>query len=126
MQILYMAENGKILGTTDIIDVLRDTAKNFICPPVLSVRSLIINKEEVFSFFQFLVYFSHSYLYDCYCFVCRRKKVLKHFSVTVFDLLHFSSSYVVIIELVKEINFLIYSKTMQPFKMRYTELCSIN
>ncbi|KAK7579647.1 hypothetical protein V9T40_000276 [Parthenolecanium corni] len=46
MQILYMPENGKVLGSTNIIDVLRDTARTFICPPVLSVRSLIANKEE--------------------------------------------------------------------------------
>lgn len=50
MQILYMPENGKVLGSTNIIDVLRDTARTFICPPVLSVRSLIANKEEVRKF----------------------------------------------------------------------------
>ncbi len=47
MQILYMPENGKVLGTSNIVDVLRDTARNFICPPVLSVRSVILNKDEV-------------------------------------------------------------------------------
>lgn len=47
MQILYMQGNSKVLGTTYIGDVLRETARNFICPPVLSGRSQLINKEEV-------------------------------------------------------------------------------
>ena len=47
MQILYAQNGGKILGTTCISEVLRETARNFICPPVLSSRSQLMNKEEV-------------------------------------------------------------------------------
>lgn len=74
MQILYMPENGKILGTANIIDVLRESARNFICPPVLSVRSLIINKDEVYFLFFFIK------LYYTFCKIsiilfCRQKRM---------------------------------------------------
>ncbi|KFM79599.1 N-alpha-acetyltransferase 35, NatC auxiliary subunit, partial [Stegodyphus mimosarum] len=54
LQLLYLSEPGKVLGSMHIVDVLRDAIRTFIKPPALQPRSpLMLNaqaKEYVESF----------------------------------------------------------------------------
>lgn len=54
LQLLYLSEPGKVLGSMHIVDVLRDAIRSFIKPPALMPRSpLMLNsqaKEYVESF----------------------------------------------------------------------------
>lgn len=55
LQVLYLPENNKVFGETKLTDVLKESAKAFIAPPVLMPKSLLYNnpeaKECVESFF---------------------------------------------------------------------------
>lgn len=47
LQVLYLPENNKVFGKTKLSEVLKDSAKIFIAPPVLMPKNPLFNDPEV-------------------------------------------------------------------------------
>ena len=80
LQVLYMPENNKVFGVTSLTEVLKESVKVFIAPPVLMPKNPLFNNAQVnipSIIFQHL--FFKRNLHTFY----RPKNVSTHFSSTM-------------------------------------------
>jgi hypothetical protein len=47
LQLLYLPKYNKVFGTFNVVDVLKDAAKNFIFPPALMPKSTLLSNAQV-------------------------------------------------------------------------------
>lgn len=47
LQVLYLPENNKVFGVTSLTDVLKESVKAFIAPPVLMPKNPLFNNTQV-------------------------------------------------------------------------------
>jgi N-alpha-acetyltransferase 35, NatC auxiliary subunit len=47
LQVIYLPDNNKVFGVTSLTDVLKESVKSFIAPPVLMPKNPLFNNAQV-------------------------------------------------------------------------------
>lgn len=97
LQVLYIPPPSSLLTNSRVVEILREAAKSFICPPSLSSKTLLASNSQVqwccIAVIISVYLWWGRYFYHAYVYVCQAKEFVDMF------LLHCGRPFVQLIQL---------------------------